>query len=177
MTYIIKNTTNVFQGKVFNVRVDEVVFPNGSSQRIDIVEHHGAVALVPLDEDQYVWLVQQYRHPAGKTLLEIPAGTLKPGEKPEDCARRECREELGLAPEKLIPLGGVFLAPGYSTEFLHFYLAKDLYPDPLPADENEVLEPIKLPWKDIESAMEKGKIADAKTLAGFALAKSYILDS
>jgi len=174
MAYTIEHSESVFQGMVFNVRVDQVQYPDGIVHRVDVVEHHGAVALVPIDDDGGIWFVRQYRHPAGKTLIEIPAGTIEHGEKPQDCAMRECREELGLAPDEIIPLGSVYLAPGYSTEILHIFLARGLRPAPLPPDVDEVLEPLKISWQEVQHKIQEDEIHDAKTLAGILLAQSYL---
>ena len=174
MAYTIEHSESVFQGMVFNVRVDQVQYPDGIVHRVDVVEHHDAIALVPIDDDGGIWFVRQYRHPAGKTLLEIPAGTIEHGEKPQDCAMRECREELGLAPDEIIPLGSVYLAPGYSTEILHIFLARGLRPAPLPPDVDEVLEPLKISWQEVQHKIQEDEIHDAKTLAGILLAQSCL---
>jgi ADP-ribose pyrophosphatase len=159
----------VFQGRAFAVRVDQLRRPDGQITRIDLVEHVGAVALLPLGQDGLIWFVRQYRHPAGKRLLELPAGTLEPGEPPEECARRECREEIGMAPGRLERLGGFYLAPGYSTEYLHVFLAADLQPSPLPGDEDEELEIERLGLEQALQRMRRGEIEDAKSLAALLL--------
>jgi ADP-ribose pyrophosphatase len=87
---------------------------------------------------------------------------------------RECREELGLAPDEIIPLSSVYLAPGYSTEILHIFLARGLRPAPLPLDVDEVLEPLKISWQEVQHMIHEGEIHDAKTLAGILLAQSYL---
>ena len=160
----------VFQGRAFAVRVDQLRRADGEISRIDLVEHVGAVTLLPLGQDGLIWLVRQYRHPAGKRLLELPAGTLEPGEPPEECARRECREEIGMAPGRLERLGGFYLAPGYSTEYLHVFLAADLQPSPLPGDEDEQLEIERLGLIQVLQRMRRGEIEDAKSLAALLLA-------
>jgi 8-oxo-dGTP pyrophosphatase MutT (NUDIX family) len=164
-----------FQGKLIRVRTDRIALPTGTTHQLEIVEHHGAVAIVPLDSQERVWMVRQYRHPAGEYLLEIPAGTLDPDEPPETCAQRESREEIGMAPGELIPLGAGYLAPGYSTEFLHFFLARQLSPAPLDPDEDEELSleaiPLDLLWQQVV----QGKIRDIKTIAGLALAREHLL--
>ena len=159
----------VFQGRAFVVRVDQLRRPDGAISQIDLVEHVGAVALLPLGQDGLIWFVRQYRHPAGKRLLELPAGTLEPGEPPEECARRECREEIGMAPGRLERLGGFYLAPGYSTEYLHVFLAADLQPSPLPGDEDEQLEIERLGLEQALQRMRRGEIEDAKSLAALLL--------
>lgn len=169
MEYSILESERVFEGKVFNVRIDEVEKPTGERMRIDIVEHGGAVVLIPLDENGDVLLVQQYRHPTESELLELPAGTLDEGEAPEECAVRECREEVGMAPGELQFLGGFFLAPGYSTEYLHIFLASELSPAPLPQDQDEDLDLVRLNRREILKKITSGEIQDAKTVAGMLL--------
>jgi ADP-ribose pyrophosphatase len=175
MSNKVVNSEVVFQGEVFSVRINHVATATSDSRRIDIVEHPGAVALIPIQDDGRLIFVRQYRHPAGESLLELPAGTLMPGEEPEDCASRECREETGMSPGRLVSLGGTFLTPGYSTEFIHYYLAQELSHAPLSPDENEVLEVEYLSWDEVKQLLFRQKIRDAKTFAGLVLA-SYHLD-
>lgn len=160
----------VFQGKAFDVRIDQLRRPDGRVSRVDVVEHIGAVALLPLDAQGRIWFVRQYRHPAGRRLLELPAGTLEPGEPPEACARRECREEIGMAAGRLERLGGFYLAPGYSTEYLQVFLASDLEPSPLPGDEDEQLEIVRLEPERALEQVQRGEVQDAKSLAALLLA-------
>ena len=173
MEFKVRESKRVFEGKVFDVRVDLLEGPAGTPSRVDIVEHPGAIALIPTDAQNHVWLVRQYRHPAREQLLELPAGTLEVGESPEDCAFRECREEIGMAPGELIYLGGTFLAPGYSNEYLHFFLARDLNAAPLPPDPDEVPHLEKIPWDQLWTMIADNSIRDAKTLAGLTLARLW----
>src|SRR4030067_567460 len=140
---VIKRET-VYRGRAFNVRRDEVRFHNQNTAYLDIIEHVGAVTILPLDADGRILFIHQYRHAAGKELLELPAGTIDAGEQPENCALREIREETGFAAGKMVRIGEFFIAPGYSTEFMYVYLATELHPDPLPGDADEfiTLEPI-----------------------------------
>ncbi len=174
MKYKVRESRRAFDGKAFNVRVDLLDGPAGATSRVDIVEHPGAIVLIPIDEQDRVWLVRQYRHPTGEELLELPAGTLEPGESAEGCAARESREEISMAPEELTPLGGTFLAPGYSTEYLHFFLARELYPAPLPPDPGEVLHLEKIPWEKLWDLIANGGIRDTKTIAGLTLARLWL---
>jgi ADP-ribose pyrophosphatase len=176
MAYEVLQSESVFQGKVFGVRIDQVKSPTGKSMRVDLVEHGGAIALIPIDDQQRFWFVRQYRHPAGEILLELPAGTLEPGEDPESCAIRECREEIGMSPGQLTLLGGAFLAPGYSTEFIHFFIAEDLSPSSLAPDEDEELHVELLTWEQIRERITRKEVRDAKTLAGLFLARSHLQD-
>lgn len=165
MTYEVLASEELFNGKAFNVRVDHVQAPSGHEMNVEVVVHAGAVVIVPIDDDGRIIFVRQYRHPAGKILLELPAGTLDPGEEPENCAIRECREEIGMAPGKIARIGGFYLAPGYSTEYLDIFVAEELHTAPLDPDEDEDLEIGPLDIHQIQQRIEAGIIEDAKTLA------------
>lgn len=169
----IKSET-VYQGKAFDVRRDRVLLPNGKNTNLDIVIHPGAVTLIPVDSRERILFVRQYRHAVNKMLLELPAGTLDPGEQPEVCASREIREETGMSASKLVKIGEFFLVPGYSTEFMYIYLATGLQPDPLPGDEDEFItvEPVAI--SDVMNLISGGKIQDAKSLAALFLAEPFL---
>ncbi len=164
----------VFQGKVFDVCIDQIENAAGKTQRIDYVKHKGGVTIIPVDEKDRILFVLQYRHPAGEELLELPAGSLEAGEDPEYCARRECREEVGMSPAELRHLGGTYLAPGYSSEYLHYFLAKDLSAAPLPPDEDEDISIIRLSWEETLRKITQNEIRDAKSVAGIFLAGMYL---
>ena len=165
----------VYPGRAFTVRRDTLRLPDGHEARLDIVEHIGSVIIIPMDADGNLLFVRQYRHAAGLDLLELPAGTLDEGEAPEACAHREIREETGMAAGKLEYLGGFYLAPGYSTEFMHVYLATDLRPDPLEADADEFLSIEHMPMAEALALAERGGIPDAKSLAAFFLVKAHLV--
>ncbi len=170
----LERSEEVFRGKIFTVRRDWVRLPQGRTTALDIIVHHGAVTIVPLDEQGRLWFVRQYRHAAGETLLEFPAGTLEPGESAEACAAREIREEIGLAAGHLRLLGRFYLAPGYSTEYMRVFLATDLHPAPLPPDADEFLEPVALPVAQVLLRAREGAFQDAKTLAALMLALPWL---
>jgi ADP-ribose pyrophosphatase len=159
-----------FSGRAFGIRVDRIALADGCETVLEIVEHVGSVAIVPLAEDGGIWFVRQYRHAAGRELLELPAGTLGPGEAPEACAGRELREEIGMRADRLTRIGGFYLAPGYATEYMHIFLADGLTADPLPADADEELFPEKLPMTEVHKLLETGAIEDGKTIAALAIA-------
>src|SRR5690606_9011381 len=149
---------------------DTVRFPDGAEAERAVVWHPGAVALIVVDEDGPWLLVRQYRHPAGKVLLEIPAGTRDEGEAPEATAAREVREETGYAAGSLVRLGATWMAPGFCSEYIHYFLATDLTASPLPQDEDEYLSvPVRLTLDEVYAAVEAGEIEDAKTLAALTL--------
>jgi ADP-ribose pyrophosphatase len=170
MEYSVESSETEFRGRLINVRRDRVRTSDGRTRDVEVVEHPGAVLIVPIDDQSRVWFVRQYRHAVGERLLELPAGTLAPGEAPEACAARECREEIGMSPGRLIPIGGLFLAPGYSSEYIHLFLAQDLRPDPLAPDEDEALEMELIPLEEVTQWVSRGDLRDSKSIAAIFLA-------
>jgi len=154
---------HVYTGHVLNLRVDQVEFDDGTSTVREVVEHRGAAAIIPLIEDKVV-LVRQFRYAASSDLLEIPAGTLEPGEEPEACARRELEEETGYRCNELRKIMECFLAPGYSTEKIHFYLATKLEPTKMMTEEDERIMPETVPIAEALKKIRRGEIRDAKTV-------------
>ncbi|MGC8555688.1 MAG: NUDIX hydrolase [Conexivisphaera sp.] len=154
----------VFSGRIFSVRRDVLRTPGGEIVR-DVVEHPGAVAFLPEKPDGSVVLVEQYRHAAGSRLLEVPAGTLEPGESPDECVTRELREETGYEPDGLERLGEVFLAPGYSSERIHLYLVRVSRRGPSAPEPDEDISVIEMPFEELLSRALSGGIRDAKTMA------------
>ncbi len=170
---LIKSET-LLKGRAFLIRRDHLKTPDGRETKFDIIEHGGSVIIVPIDADGNLLFVRQYRHAAGIDLLELPAGTLEKDEDPAVCAAREIREETGFAADKIEKIGDFYLAPGYSTEFMHVYLAQDLRYDPLEADADEFLSLEKIPLAEALQMAEKGAIPDAKSLAALLLARSHL---
>lgn len=166
---------NTYTGRAFSVRRDHLRTPNGNIVKYDIIEHGGSVGIVPVDENGDMHFVRQYRHAADVDLLELPAGTLEHGEPPEEAALREIREEIGMGAKKLREIGSFYLAPGYSTELMHVFLATDLYPDPLDPDADEFLSVEKIPVAEAFRQAEGGKMQDAKSLAALLLARAYLI--
>lgn len=160
----------VFEGKLVNLRVDTVELPNGRTTKREVVEHHGAVAIVPMLDHEKVILVRQFRQPVGDVLLEIPAGTLEKGEDPYECARRELVEEIGYYPRKLSKMFYSYLAPGYSTEMLHTFLAEDLERVGENREADEFLEVLTIDIRDAVEMIRGGEIIDAKSICGLLLA-------
>lgn len=164
----------IYQGRAIALRVDNLRTPDGHTVKYDIIEHHGSVVLVPVDENGNIYFVRQYRHPAEQEMLELPAGTLEPGEAPELCAAREIREETGMEAANIREIGSFYLAPGYSTEFMHVFLATGLKHNPLEADADEFLSLETIPVAEALKQAENGQIADAKSLAALLLARPYL---
>ncbi|MBI2871982.1 MAG: NUDIX hydrolase [Chloroflexi bacterium] len=160
----------VFEGQVVGLRVDQVRLPDGRMSRREIVEHRGATCMVALDADKNVLLVQQYRKPTEQVLLEVPAGTLEPGESPEECARRELEEETGYTARQIEPLADFYTSPGFCTERIFAYLATDLRPASRKLDEDEAIELVRVPFVQAVEMAYRGEIRDAKTIASLLLA-------
>lgn len=164
----------LMKGRAFAIRRDFLKTPDGQETKLDIIEHGGSAVIIPVDENGNILLVRQYRHAAGKDLLELPAGTLDEDEEPEICAAREIREETGMAAEVLTKLGEFYLAPGYSDEFMIVYMATGLSDSPLDADEDEFLSVEAVPIAETIRMAERGEIPDAKSLAALFLARSSL---
>ena len=156
----------IYEGRAVKLRVDTVQMLGGRQTTREIVEHADCVAIIAIDADDNVLLVNQFRKPVEKELLEIPAGGIEPGEDPVDCVCRELREETGYLPRKVERLGGFYSTPGYCTEYLHLYLATDLTLSPLHAEDTESIELIRVPISQISSLITSGTICDAKSIAG-----------
>jgi ADP-ribose pyrophosphatase len=164
----------IHRGGYLTFRIDTVERPDGSRATRDVAEHPGAVAIVAVDDEDQVLLVRQYRSPAERVLLEIPAGTLDHGEAgsvedPEIASRRELEEETGYRAASWELLGRFWTAPGFTTELMYLYLATDLVAagdDRLRPEADERLHLVRLPWRDAVTAAERGEIADAKSIVG-----------
>ena len=156
----------IYEGRAIRLRVDTVRMPNGRETTREVVEHSDCVAIVAIDANDNVLLVEQFRQPVEKALLEIPAGGIEPGEEPVATVRRELREETGYLPRKVERFGGFYSTPGYCTEYLHLYLATDLVPSPLSAEDTQNISLIRVPITQIPGLITSGSICDAKSIAG-----------
>jgi ADP-ribose pyrophosphatase len=165
----ILSSQKVFDGRVFNVTVDTVSEGELTYQR-EVVHHHGSAVIVPIFDDGTVALVTQYRHPAVRYLLEIPAGTLAKGERPETGAARELKEELGVVAGRLEKLSEFFVSPGFCEEKMWVYLATELSQGEQALEDDEILQVVRLPLADALEMITSGEIQDAKTIIGLMLA-------
>ncbi len=156
----------IYSGRVVKLRVDTVRLDSGRQTKREIVEHDDCVAIVAIDADDNVLLVRQFRKPVEKELLEIPAGGIDPGEEPAAAVSRELREETGYRPNSIKRIGGFYATPGYGTEYLHLYLATELVPDRLQADDTESIELVPVPTGQIADLIASGAICDAKSIVG-----------
>ncbi|MFO8143165.1 MAG: NUDIX hydrolase [Dehalococcoidales bacterium] len=162
----------VYEGHAVKLRVNEIVTTDGAKKRREIVEHYDCVAIVAVDRED-VLMVRQFREPVERELLEIPAGGIEPGESPEFTVDREMREETGYRPQKLTRLGGFYSVPGYGTEYLYLFLATDLTPAPLVAEDTASISVVRLPVKRILQSIASGEICDAKSIAGLLIFLDY----
>ncbi|WP_438448842.1 NUDIX hydrolase [Gorillibacterium sp. sgz5001074] len=168
------STTSIFKGKIISLQVDEVRLPNGENAKREIVRHPGAVAVMALVDGKML-MVEQFRKPMEKSLIEIPAGKLDPGEDPMDAARRELEEETGYKAGSLRPISSFYSSPGFADELLHVYLAEDLVKGEPKPDEDEFLDCMALTLEEAEACMAEGKISDAKTILAVYAWKLYRL--
>lgn len=170
MSKVIERRT-IFDGKIITVERDVILDARGQEAVREVVRHPGGAGGLPLFDDGTVALVRQYRHPAGRDLLEIPAGRIEPGESPESCAAREIEQEIGFRPGRIEKLVEFYSTPGFCEEKLHVYLATDLDPVGQQLDHDEHLEIVRLSLVDALAMAESGEIEDSKTLIALLLAK------
>ena len=175
LTETVVASRTIHRGKYLELRAETIERADGSRAEREIVWHPGAVAIVAVDDLDRVLLVRQWRVPAGRALLEIPAGTLDRDprtdaiEDPDLAAPRELEEETGMRAGTWTKLGSFWTAPGFATELMHLYLATDLTPaheNRLGPDDDERLELVRVPWSAALAMADRGEIADAKSLVG-----------
>ena len=167
-------STLIYQGAIVTLRRDRAQLADGRAAYREVVEHPGGVAILPLEEDNTVTLVRQYRYPFHQVMTELPAGKLERGEDHRLCALRELEEEAGLVPEELTYLGCLRLSPGYSDEVLHMYLARRLRRTQAHPDDGEFLHVLRLPFAQLLEQIMAGTITDAKTVAAALKVKAYL---
>jgi ADP-ribose pyrophosphatase len=166
---MLTSSRRVYTGRIINLDIDTVTFPNGSSGELEMIRHPGACAVVPFLEDPgapdpLVVLIRQFRHAADGYVWEVPAGRLDPGETPAQCARRELEEEAGLSAGGLRPLTTIYTTPGFTDERIHLFLAHDLMPVASRPEADEFVEVHRLRWSAVLSLIASGGIVDGKTL-------------
>ncbi len=159
----------LYDGRIIKLRRDTVTLPDGGSSTREVVEHPGAVAIVPVTADGRVVLVRQYRHAVGALTLEIPAGTLAPGEEPLSCAYRELEEETGYTAGSLQYLSSVYTTPGFTNEKIHLYVAGQLSEAKQSTDDDEFINVEIYTSEQIRSFINTGAICDAKSMLALLL--------
>ena len=175
MNYRIVKSEVIFRGKVFNTKVDQIEYKSGNKSVREVAEHPGGAVVVPVTSDGKIVMVTQHRYPMNEILIELPAGKLGKGEDPQLCAVRELEEETGYKSDNIKELGSIYTTPGYSTEKLWIYLAKDLKPGDHNREEGEAgMEVFEFSLKEVEEKIYNGEIVDGKTICGIYLAKNSI---
>jgi ADP-ribose pyrophosphatase len=159
-----------YKAHVFDVAQIQVRLPDGRERNYDLVEHGDSVTILPIDSEENIYFVTQHRVGADGDLLELPAGVLNKNEDPIKCAQRELREEIGMDAHSIEPLGGFYLAPGYSDEYMHVFLASGLFNSPLDPDDDEFLNVTKMLSSDVYKKAFAAELQDGKTLAALLLA-------
>jgi ADP-ribose pyrophosphatase len=170
------SSQRVYSGRLLKIDRDEVLLPNGRSTDLEMVRHPGAAAIVPFVSADDVLLVRQFRYAAGGFILEVPAGTLQPGEEPEACARREVEEESGHRAGRLVRLASIRTTPGFTDEIIHLYAAFDLTPVAQRLDHDEVLTVERHPLARTLELIRDGGIVDAKSICALMLARDLSRD-
>ena len=171
----------VHEGRIVNLAIDTVRFPDGSTGELEMIRHSGAAAVLPVlsdpeGEDPQVLLIRQYRYAAGGYLLEVPAGRPdRPGEDWEVCARRELQEETGLVAGRLVYLTTIFTTPGFTDEKIRLYIAFDLKGGTSKLDHDEFVEPVAMPISEVLQKIREGEITDAKTICTVLYAAGYLM--
>lgn len=158
------DSQRLFEGRVFDVRVDRVAFGDGAEHRLDIVEHPGSVVILATPSTDELVLVRQYRHPAKRFLWELPAGTAEAGEDPAAGALRELAEETGYRAGRIRRIGSLLMTPGYCDEVMHFFHAEELLAGPQSLDEDERIEAATVTREAAWRLVAAGEIADVKTV-------------
>lgn len=165
----LKETTlsskEIFKGRIIDLYVEEVELPNGKTSSREIVKHPGAVAVIAITPENKIVMVEQFRKPLGRTLVEIPAGKLEKGEQPEATARRELEEETGYTCGELQPLISFYTSPGFADELVHLFIAENLekLTNAAELDEDEFLEVMEVTLEEAQEMMQNKRIFDAKT--------------
>ncbi|WP_050180778.1 NUDIX hydrolase [Domibacillus robiginosus] len=159
-------TESIFDGKVIQVRVDDVLLPDGKRSKRELIKHPGAVCVIAITDEKKIILVEQYRKALERPLVEVPAGKLEPGEEPSFCAERELEEETGYRPGSIKHIQSFYTSPGFADELVHVFLAEKLQKveGGLVADEDEFVDLLEVTLEEAEELAKTERIFDAKTL-------------
>jgi ADP-ribose pyrophosphatase len=175
MNYTLKKSNVLYKGKAFDLKVDEIEYESGNEGIREVAVHPGGAVIVPITEEGKIILVTQFRYPFQKVLMEVPAGKLEAGEDPMKCAERELEEETGFKAGNIKKLGEIYTAPGYCTEILHIYVAKNLTPGDHNREEGELgMQIHEFTLDEIEDKIAKGEIVDGKTICSIHHLKNFL---
>lgn len=162
---------DAYKCKLFTVKKVTQPLPDGKEKVYELIDIQNAVTILPVDEQNNIYFVEQYRIGANKNLLELPAGKVEAGEDPLQTAQRELREEIGMDAREIKPLGNFYMTPGYANEYMYCFLATGLFQSPLKPDADEFINLHKVPFDQINAMVANGQIEDSKTLAALFLAQ------
>lgn len=159
------HTEEIFKGRIISLQVDDVALPNGNTAKREVIKHPGAVAVIALTDDNKIVMVEQYRKALERSIIEIPAGKLEPGEAPAITARRELEEETGYGCEELTYIQSFATSPGFADEVIHLYAATKLYTidNPVAGDDDEFVELLHVTIDEAQEMVASQQIYDAKT--------------
>jgi ADP-ribose pyrophosphatase len=163
----------IYQGRIFRIDVDRVELPSGRTVNMEIVRHPGSVVLLPMPAPDRLVLIRQYRYTIARWIWELPAGSLEPGENPDQAAARECEEEIGLVPDRVERLRSFYPTPGFCDEEMIFYRCTELRPPDADSkakkDDDEDLEPRTFTLEEVRQLLQSGDIVDLKTAVGLSM--------
>ena len=168
------SSRTIYKGKIVHLSTEEIRLPNGGEATLEIIRHPGAAAVVALTDNEEVLLVRQYRHATGSWILEVPAGKLDSGERPEDCAGRELEEETGYRATDLKSLGWIWTTPGFTDEKIWLFLATGLVRTEQNLQGDEDLSVEELPFCDALRMAQEGEITDGKSICALWRAQNYL---
>ena len=157
--------SRIYEGRVISCFVDEITHLDGKEKSYEVIKHPGAVAIIPISSNGDLVLIKQWRYAAQQLMIELPAGLLEVSETPLECAHRELREEIGMRAQVMISLGGFFTAPGFCNEYIHLFVAKELEPDPLIAEDTDSIDQMSMPLEKTLKMIEKGDIINGVTMS------------
>ncbi|PIQ09328.1 MAG: ADP-ribose pyrophosphatase [Ignavibacteriales bacterium CG18_big_fil_WC_8_21_14_2_50_31_20] len=178
MNYKVTKSENVFNGIVFDVKLDILEYDSGNAGRREVIHHNGGSVILPITNDGKLVLIKQFRYPLQEILIEAPAGKLEIGEDPMVCATRELTEETGYTAKKITPLGKISTTPGFCDEILYLYLAQDLTAGDHDREEGEFgMEIFEYTLHEVDEMIKNGKIIDSKTIAVIYHYKSFYLSN
>lgn len=155
----------IYQGPYVKLRRDVIQEEGRSPKTWEIIVHPGAVAVLPVNKEGNIILIEQWRRSTNRILIEIPAGLFEPGEDPATCAQRELQEEIGYKARTIKSMGGMFVAPGLSSEYVHLFVGTDLEESRLVAEDSELIDLLIVSPKEAKKMIQEGTICDAKTIA------------
>jgi ADP-ribose pyrophosphatase len=175
LNFKVEKSEILFRGKVFDLQVDEIKYESGNKGIREIAVHPGGAVVVPVKENGKIVMITQYRYPFNKFMIEFPAGKLDKGEDPLKCATRELEEETGYKTQNIFKLGEICTTPGFCSEVLHLYLAKELTHGNHNREEGEFgMEVFEFSIEEVEEKIKAGEINDAKTICALHLAKNFL---